>query len=56
MCIRDSPNSSYNKNSTIKFWVDNSISVLRKEPPPFTSKWYKNQKDKVIITDEDGDY
>ena len=50
------PNSTYNKNSTVKVWVDNSISVLRKEPQPFTSKWHKNQKDKVKITDEDGDY
>ena len=38
------PNSSYNKNSTIKVWVDNSISVLRKEPPPYTSKWFRKNK------------
>ena len=37
------PNSTYNKNGTVKDWVDNSISVLRKEPPPYTSKWFKNK-------------
>ena len=42
----DDPNSSYNTNSTIKDWVDNSISVLNSEPPPFTSKWFKEKRKK----------
>tara|TARA_Y200000002_G_scaffold55830_1_gene41164 strand:- start:917 stop:1147 length:231 start_codon:yes stop_codon:yes gene_type:complete len=42
----DDPNSSYNTNSTIKNWVDNSISVLNSEPPPYTSKWFKEKRKK----------
>ena len=40
----DDPNSSYNTNSTIKNWVDNSINVLNNEPPPYTSKWFKEKR------------